>query len=93
MGAKFSAPVQTGPGAHPASRTMGTGSLPGIKRSGRGADPHPIFSAEVLNRVELYLYLRALVPCKGGTFTFTNTDKPYYNTEGQLTDEEYMFKT
>jgi hypothetical protein len=28
-GARFSAPVQTGPGAHPASCTMGTGSFPG----------------------------------------------------------------
>jgi hypothetical protein len=27
VGAKFSAPVQTGPGAHQASYTMGTGSL------------------------------------------------------------------
>ena len=26
-GARFSAPVQTGPGSHPASYTMGTGSL------------------------------------------------------------------
>ena len=33
--ARFSAPVQTGPGAHPASCTMGTGSFPGVK-SGRG---------------------------------------------------------
>jgi len=33
--ARFSAPVQTGPGAHPASCTMGTGSVPGVK-SGRG---------------------------------------------------------
>ena len=39
-GARFSAPVQTGPGAYPASRTMGTGYLPGLKRPGRGAD-HP----------------------------------------------------
>jgi len=28
-------PVHTGPGAHPASCTMGTGSFPGVK-SGRG---------------------------------------------------------
>ena len=28
-GARFSAPVQTGPGSHPASCTMGTGSFPG----------------------------------------------------------------
>ena len=57
-GARFSAPVQTGPGAHPASCTRGTGSFPGVKRPGRGADhPTPIFSAEILNWVELYLYL------------------------------------
>ena len=31
MGARFSAPVQTGPGAHPASCTVGTGSFPGVK--------------------------------------------------------------
>ena len=34
-GAKFSAPVQTGPGGQPASCTMGTESFPGLK-SGRG---------------------------------------------------------
>jgi len=39
-GARFSAPVQTGPGAHPVSCTMGTGSYPGVKRPGRGVD-HP----------------------------------------------------
>ena len=42
-GARFSAPVQTGPGAYPASCTMGTGSFPGVN-SGRGATltPHPL---------------------------------------------------
>ena len=35
-GARFSAPVQTGPGGHPASCTMGTGSFPGVKWPGRG---------------------------------------------------------
>jgi len=42
-GARFSAPVQTGPGGHPASCTMGTGSFPGVK-SGRGVTltPHPL---------------------------------------------------
>jgi len=41
-GARFSAPVQTGHGAHPASCTMGTGSFPGVK-SGQGVTltPHP----------------------------------------------------
>ena len=34
VGARFSAPVQTGPGAHPASYTMGTGTFPGVKAAG-----------------------------------------------------------
>jgi hypothetical protein len=34
---------------------MGTGSFPGVKRPGRGVD-HPSSSAEVKERVELYLY-------------------------------------
>ena len=43
VGARFSAPVQTGPEAHPASCTMGTGSFPGVK-IGRGVTliPHPL---------------------------------------------------
>jgi hypothetical protein len=42
-GARFSAPVQTVPGAHPASCTMGTASFPGVK-SGRGVTltSHPL---------------------------------------------------
>jgi hypothetical protein len=42
-GARFSAIVQNGPGAHPASCTMGTGSFPGVK-SGRGVTmtPYPL---------------------------------------------------
>jgi hypothetical protein len=42
-GARISAPVQTGPGAHPASCTMGTGSFPGVKY-GRGVrlTTHPL---------------------------------------------------
>jgi hypothetical protein len=46
-GARFFAHVQTGPGAQPASCTMGTGSFPGVKRPGRGADHPPPSSAEV----------------------------------------------
>ena len=54
--ARFSVPVQTVPGAHPASYTMGTGSFPGVKRPGRGVDHPPSSSAEVKERVGLYLY-------------------------------------
>jgi len=56
VGSRFSAPVHTGPGANPASYTMGTGSFPGVQRSGRGVDHPPPSSAEVKERVELYLY-------------------------------------
>ena len=31
VGTRFSAPTQTGPGAHPASYKMGTGSFPGVQ--------------------------------------------------------------
>jgi len=43
VGARFSAPVQTGPGAQPASCTMGTGSFPVVK-SARGVTltSHPL---------------------------------------------------
>ena len=42
-GARFSAPVQTGPEDHSASCTMGTGSFPGV-RCCRGVTltPHPL---------------------------------------------------
>ena len=56
MGTRFSSPLQTGLGSFPASYTMGTGSLPGVNRPGRGVD-HPLpSSAEVKERVVLYLY-------------------------------------
>jgi hypothetical protein len=55
-GAKFSAPGQTGPGVHPASYTVGTGSFTGVKRPGRGVDNTLSSSAEVEEKVKLYLY-------------------------------------
>ena len=79
MGARFPAPVQTGPEAHPASCTMGTGSFPGGK-SVRGVTltPNP-FSCCGQERVEVNLYspyepyglYRASVPVQGGTLPFT----------------------
>ena len=47
-GARFSAPVQNDPEAHPDSYTMDTGSFPEVKRPERGLDhPPPQSSAEV----------------------------------------------
>jgi len=59
VGAGFSAPVQTGSGAHPTSYAMSTGSFPGIDRPGRGVDHPPSSSTEVKERVELYLFSRS----------------------------------
>jgi hypothetical protein len=56
LGARFSAPVQTGPEAYPASYTVGTRSIPGVEPSGNDGDKPPPYSAEVKERVELWLY-------------------------------------
>ena len=39
-----------------ASYAVGTGSLPGVKRTGRDVDHTPLSSAEFKERVELYIY-------------------------------------
>jgi hypothetical protein len=72
-GIEFFAHVQTGPEAHPASCTMGTGSFPGVKRSGRGADHPPPSSTEVKKE---YSYtsthpLGKFRPVNGTTLPFT----------------------
>jgi len=54
--ARFSAPVQPGPGTHPASYTMGTESFLGEKRSGRDVDHPAPSSAEFKEKVEPYIY-------------------------------------
>jgi len=56
VGERFFAPVQTGLGAHPASYTMGTVSFLGGKAVGGGVDHPSPSSAEVKERVKLYLY-------------------------------------
>jgi len=57
VGARLSAPIQTGPEPHPASYTMGTGSLSlEVKWPEHGIDHSSPSSAEVKERVELYLY-------------------------------------
>ena len=54
--ARFSTPVQIGPRAYPASCIMGTGSFPGVKRPGRGADNPLPSKCQGHERIGLYCY-------------------------------------
>ena len=71
-GGEFSAPVQTGPGAHPASYTMDRGFFPGVKRPGRGVDRLLPSSAEVKKKIRVIPLLPfwACVVCSRMNFTF-----------------------
>jgi hypothetical protein len=69
VGARFSAPIQTGPGAHPASCTIGTRSFPGVEGGlGMTLTPHPLLvprSKKQSTAISL-LFLRAFMACKKG---------------------------
>jgi len=52
--ARYSANVQTGPGAHPASYTINIGSFPRVKPLGHGPDHPPASSAKVKEGVKLF---------------------------------------
>jgi len=56
VGTRYSAPIHTSPGAHPASYTVDTGSFPGVKQLGYNIDHPPPCSAEVKERIQLCLY-------------------------------------
>ena len=84
MEERFSAPDQTGLGAHPASCTMGTGTFPGVK-SGRGVTltPHPLlvpWSRKSRDTPLLPLwtvrYVQRLSACTTVHFNFTYTSNP-----------------
>jgi hypothetical protein len=67
--ARFSAPVQTGPGAHPASYKTGTGSFPGIKRPRRGVNHPSHLAPRLKNRAIPLLPLCAFMTSNRVNFT------------------------
>jgi hypothetical protein len=77
---EISPPVQTGPGAHPDTYTTGIQYFTGVKRPGRGVDHPPPSSAEVKERVELYV----CSPC-GPSWPVIGWPLPLYFTK-DLTD-------
>ena len=77
-------PVQTSPGTHPASCTMGTGSLPGVK-SGQAImlTPHPLLlpwsrKSRSIHLLPLWTVrpVQSLSACTRVHFTFTYTSTP-----------------
>jgi len=55
-GHDFFAPTETGPGAHPASNTIGTRSFVGVKQPWYGLGYPSPSSANFIEGVKLYLY-------------------------------------
>ena len=85
VAARFSAPVQTGPEAHPASCTMGTGSFPRVK-SDRGVTltPHPLLmpwsrKSNAISLLPLWAVrpVQSLSACRRAHFIFTFIS-PFY---------------
>jgi len=71
VGAKFSLPLQPGPETHSVSCTVGTESLPGIKRPGRCLHTH-LHLAPRSKKEERYLYSPSAPSCSvpGRTLPF-----------------------
>ena len=93
--ARFSSPVQTGPGAHPVSCTMGTGSFRGVK-NGRGVTLtlHPLLVQWSWRSRAIPLLLlwavrpvQSLSACTRVTFTFFT-----YSCFLQLTSSCFHYK-
>ena len=103
LGTRFSAPVQTGPEAHP----MDTGSFPGLEPSGHDGDNPPLSSAEVKERVELLHSPPpwVFVACSRTNFPFFTLDMKIKQTNTrvgtlivatiylQLIRNRYMFRS
>ena len=99
-GARFSAPVQTSPGAHPASCTMGNGSFPEVKSSqGVTLTPHPLLvpwswkgRATPLLPLWAVRPVHSLSACTRVTFTFFLPFRRSRSLLFRLTDRQDMTK-
>jgi hypothetical protein len=72
--ARFSAPVQTGPGVHPAFCTIGTRFFPGVKRPGRGGNHPRHLTPKIKKEYNLYSASGTSWPALGrsATYLFVN---------------------
>jgi hypothetical protein len=79
MGSRFSASLQTGPGAHQASYTMGTSSLPGLKRVSHYVNHH-LHLAQMLKEEYSYTHPLCLHGMLQGEFYLLPSHKPVHST-------------
>ena len=95
--ARFSVPVQTGPGAHLASCTMGTGSFPGVK-SGLGGTltPHPLLvpwsrKSRAIPLLPLWAVrpVQGLSACTRVHFTLPYQPRPFRDTAYTIISPAY----
>jgi len=90
-GGRFSTPLQTGPGAHLASYTKGTGSFPSVKLPGRGIDHPPHLTPRLKKeRAIPLLPLWAIVACYRVSVTFAFTCLPVKGSLYMVFKEDKM---
>jgi hypothetical protein len=89
-GVRFSAPVQTGAGAHPVLYTMGTGSLSqGVKRPGRGVNHPPPSRLSGLSWPVLVWNLPFNLSNSGGGYTNCSSPTLCYHPPSFLVDTSF----
>ena len=86
IGARFSTPIQPGPGAHAASNTNGTRSVPVVQQLGSGVDHPSPSSADVKESVQPYIYSAsgALWPVLGEFYLNLNPLVPELHAQWEL---------
>jgi len=77
-GAKFSVLVQTDPGAHRTSYTMGTGFFSEVERPGRGVDHLPHLTPRLKKEYGYTSMEEERIPKKGSKLKL-----PYHKTSGK----------
>jgi hypothetical protein len=79
VGARFFAHVETGPGALPASCTMGTVSFPGVNWPGRGADHPPLLAPRLrMSKAVPLSPSRPLVACYRVNLLYQDPKRIYH---------------
>jgi len=88
MGSRFSASLQTGSVAHQASYTLGTRSLPELKRMSHCVNHH-LHLAQMLKKGYSYTHSLCLHGMLQGEFYLLPSHKPMYSTATKELNSAY----